>query len=66
MEQAIVNPAISLAERVVEAPDIQTQDKTQHVVVGLMLLEIFKVFSQDRVQQRFGKQTIEPPCYFIR
>ena len=26
------------------------------------LAEVSKVFSQDRVQQRFGKQTIEPPA----
>ena len=32
MEQIIANPAISLAERVVEAPGTRTRDKTQHVV----------------------------------
>ena len=31
-KQTIERPAISLAERVVEAPDTRTQDKTQHVV----------------------------------
>ena len=32
MEQIIVNPTISLAEKTVEMPDTQTRDKTQHVV----------------------------------
>ena len=32
MEQAIANPAISLAEKTVEMPDTRTQEKTQHVV----------------------------------
>ena len=68
VEKTVENPQLQTVEKIEEPPQTQMIQGTQapeslrqmgHVE---QLVEDSKVFSQDTVQQRFGKQTIEIPA----
>ena len=51
--QVVQIPQVHVVEKTVEIPQLDVIEK---------IIETSKTFSQNRVQQRFGKQTIEPPA----
>ena len=53
VEQVVQIPQVHVVEKTVEIPQLDVIEK---------IIETSKTFSQNRVQQRFGKQTIEPPA----
>ena len=52
-QQVVQIPQVHVEEKTVEIPQLDVIDK---------IIETSKTFSQNRAQQRFGKQTIEPPA----
>ena len=52
-QQVVQIPQVHVVEKTVEIPQLDVIEK---------IIETSKTFSQNRAQQRFGKQTIEPPA----